>query len=349
MQPVLSVFFLSLTLLIPINLLGSTRTCIDFGDPQITGSIERDAISESSGLAVSRDHLDTLWTHNDSGDAARIFALSTMGGDYGTILFTSATAEDWESMSLGPCNAATCLFLGDVGDNESKRETISVWRVTEPTPPGEDKESIVVATGLTLTYPEGAMDCEAIAVDPLTGDMLFIEKSWSAEARVHLLPKSAWESSRDSIELSYLATIDFDTDSLTGGLVTGADISPSGTSLFARTYVAGFHIPILRNESGSITGFDAVVQDEVYTDGQCEAIAFNESGMALWFTCEDENGPVGRSDCLTWRNDDSGETTTDEPSGCHGAAPPAWLFLILLYCKMRISSPNSSSTDTVPP
>ena len=89
------------------------------------------------------------------------------------------------------------------------------------------------------------MDCEAIAQDPLTGDIIFVEKSWAAKARIHRLPASAWSANTDEdVMLTYIDTIDFDTDSLTGGLVTGADISPSGVSLFARTYVAGFHIVV---------------------------------------------------------------------------------------------------------
>lgn len=324
-------------------------TCLDFGAPSKTGNMDRDAISESSGLAVSRNFPDTFWTHNDSGDEARFFGVSSSGDDLGTIRVTGATANDWEAMTLGACDAQTCLYIGDVGDNEAVRNDVTIWRITEPTAPGADKETIVLADGLEARYPSGAMDCEAIAHDPLTGDILLVEKSWTAKARIHRLPANAWDDiSGDDATLTYIDTIDFDTDSLTGGLVTGADISPSGTRLFARTYIAGFHIPLERNESGEIIGFGAVTQDEVYGDGQCEAIAFGASGMELWFTCEDENGPIGKSDCLTWQDED-GTTTTEEPGGCQSAVAPWWLVLILLYCRMRTSSPTSSRTETLPP
>jgi|MDSW01.1.fsa_nt_gb hypothetical protein len=326
------------------------KTCLDFGEPSKTGKIDRDDISESSGLAVSRTHLDTFWTHNDSGDEARFFAISSDGDDLGVVRLTGANANDWEAMSIGECEGQTCLYIGDVGDNNAARNDIEIWRVQEPTPPGADKETIVLGEKLELRYPDGPMDCEAIAHDPLTGDIILIEKSWSAKAKLHRLPASAWQDSSDSdVTLEYVGTIDFDTDSLTGGLVTGAAIAPSGVSLFARTYVAGFHIILERNENGEINGLGAVTQDDVYGDGQCEAIAFNQDGMQLWFTCEDKNGPIGKSDCLTWQNDASGETTTEEPSGCQSVTPPWWLLLMLLYCKMRISSPRISSTETLPP
>lgn len=348
MRKLLSIFTL-------IICLGSSqyalaKTCIDFDEPSKTGKIDRDDISESSGLAVSRAHNDTLWTHNDSGDEARFFAISSDGDDLGTIRLTGANATDWEAMAIGNCDNQTCLYIGDVGDNNAERNDIEIWRIQEPVPPGANKETIVLGDKLELRYPDGAMDCEAIAQDPLTGDIILVEKSWSAKARIHRLPVSAWQQTSDSdVTLDYVGTIDFDTDSLTGGLVTGADIAPSGTSLFARTYVAGFHITLQRNESGEINGFGAITQDEVYGDGQCEAIAFNQDGMQLWFTCEDENGPIGKSDCLTWQDESTGETTTEETSSCQSVTPPWWLLMVLLYCRMRISSPTISRTETLPP
>ncbi len=346
----LFVSLLSTLLFVGFSAPGHTKTCIDFDSPSKTGKIDRDAISESSGLAVSRLHTDTLWTHNDSGDEARFFAMSSDGDDLGTIRLTGASANDWEAMAIGPCEDQICLYIGDVGDNNAARNDVEIWRVQEPTPPGEDKETIVLGDKLELRYPDGPMDCEAIALDPLTGDVIFVEKSWSAKARVHRLPASAWQDTTgEDIILDFVGTIDFDTDSLTGGLVTGADIAPSGISLFARTYVAGFHIELQRDATGTITGFGTITQDEVYGDGQCEAIAFNQDGMQLWFTCEEKNGPIGKSDCLTWVNDTTGETTTEESSGCQNGTPLWWLLMLVFYCKMRISSPTISRTETLPP
>lgn len=41
--------------------------------------LQSDAISESSGLVASRTHDGVFWTHNDSGDAPRIFAIDRSG------------------------------------------------------------------------------------------------------------------------------------------------------------------------------------------------------------------------------------------------------------------------------
>ena len=53
-------------------------TCT-FGDVAVAGTIQNPAIAELSGLAASRRHPDVLYTHNDSGDRARFFAIGTDG------------------------------------------------------------------------------------------------------------------------------------------------------------------------------------------------------------------------------------------------------------------------------
>ena len=95
-------FVSSITFLICLGMTPNafTKTCLDFGSPSKTGEIDRDEIAESSGLAVSRAYTDTFWTHNDSGDEARFFAISSGGDDLGTIRLTGANANDWEAMTI---------------------------------------------------------------------------------------------------------------------------------------------------------------------------------------------------------------------------------------------------------
>ncbi|MEC9465584.1 MAG: hypothetical protein VX834_07360 [Myxococcota bacterium] len=318
-----------------ISLSADAQTCIAFNDAQRVGEFSDSQISESSGLAVSSQHADLLWTHNDSGDLARIYAFSESGESRGTINLSGASANDWEAMAIGPCSSGSCLVIGDVGDNNRNRDAVSLWRLAEPTPTGAGTEQIVQSSELRAIYPDGAQDCEAIAIDPLSGDIILIEKSLSAKARTYRVPSETWESNADAdFTLLPLTTIDFETDSLTGGLVTGADISPSGFELFARTYIAGFHLPVVRDEAGTITGFGTPRQVSVYDDGQCEAVAYDDTGLELWFTCEDENGPIARATCKTTRDDETGVTTTQE-GGCRATALPWPLMLLGLAVRLR--------------
>ena len=310
-------------------------TCIEFHSAERTGEFSSDAISESSGLAISAEHSDTLWTHNDSGDSARFYTFSSSGTSRGIINLSGASAYDWEAMAIGPCERETCLVIGDVGDNNTERDDISLWRLTEPTPTGEGTEQIISANEIRLVYPGGAQDCEGIAIDPLTGDVILVEKALVAKARIHRLSTAAWDAqSDDPTTLELVATIDFETDSLTGGLITGADIAPSGTELFVRTYIAGFHVPITRSDDGTISGFGEARQVSVYDDGQCEAVAYDSTGLELWFTCEDENGPIARAECKTSRDDETGTTTTDD-GGCM-ATRGLWPLIVgFIYMRRR--------------
>src|SRR4029079_15941055 len=52
-------------------------------------------LTESSGLAVSRRNPGLLWSHNDSGSAAVLFALDTTGATRGRVRVPVNT-RDWE-------------------------------------------------------------------------------------------------------------------------------------------------------------------------------------------------------------------------------------------------------------
>ena len=43
------------------------------------GEIESDDIQEASGIVSSLTNENVIWTHNDSGDSNRIFAMDTTG------------------------------------------------------------------------------------------------------------------------------------------------------------------------------------------------------------------------------------------------------------------------------
>ncbi len=70
--------------------------------------IDSDEIVESSGIIRSKKYPGVFWTHNDSGDSARIFAISEDGkiikpkwfkGEYKGIEVVNATHIDWEDIA----------------------------------------------------------------------------------------------------------------------------------------------------------------------------------------------------------------------------------------------------------
>ena len=107
---------------------------VAYQKPQIVGEIKSNEITESSGIAASRCNKDVLWTHNDSGDDAFIFALNIKGEKLGTWKVLGAKNKDWEDIAefqdkqTGKC----FLFIGDIGNNERLKSEMTIYRVAEP-------------------------------------------------------------------------------------------------------------------------------------------------------------------------------------------------------------------------
>ena len=121
-------------------------------------------IHESSGLALSRRHQAVLWTHNDSGDDPRLYAVGSEGQTLAALTLAGVDARDWEALAAGRDDRGRpALFVGDIGDNNGVWPEVSVYRVPEPARLGD---ATVPADRYRLRYPDGPRDAEALLVDP---------------------------------------------------------------------------------------------------------------------------------------------------------------------------------------
>jgi hypothetical protein len=128
-------------------------------------------LDESSGLAVTWREPALLWSLNDSGNPAELVAVDTLGRVRGRVRVDGATNVDWEELAAGPCGAARCLFIADVGDTLARRPTVTLYRLPEPA----STDAVGTATRLTVTLEGGARDIEAMSADP-AGDLWLISK-----------------------------------------------------------------------------------------------------------------------------------------------------------------------------
>ena len=96
-----------------------------------THTIASDQVTEASGLALSHRSPSHLWTHNDSGDRARLFLLDMKGALVAEYAVDGAKAVDWEDIAS---DGAGHLYVGDIGNNRSSRRDLRVYRVREPDP-----------------------------------------------------------------------------------------------------------------------------------------------------------------------------------------------------------------------
>ena len=117
-------------------------------------------IPEASGLAVSRRTRGLLWTHNDSGNAPILFALDAGGAVRGRVR-VPVRAGDWEDVSAAPCPSGDCLYIADIGDNQSNRRRVRIYRVPEPA--AADAQTAAPEI-FTAAYADGPHNAEALFV-----------------------------------------------------------------------------------------------------------------------------------------------------------------------------------------
>jgi hypothetical protein len=134
------------------------------GGAEVALRLEDPRIFESSGLALSRRHPAVLWTHNDSGDEPRLFAVGAEGRTLATLTLAGVAARDWEALAAGRHDRGRpALFVGDIGDNQDVWPEVSVYRVAEP---ARLRDATVPAVRYRLRYADGSHNAEALLVDP---------------------------------------------------------------------------------------------------------------------------------------------------------------------------------------
>jgi hypothetical protein len=124
-------------------------------------------LKEASGVAASRRFANRLYHINDSGDSGRFYITDWEGNNTKAVAVEGFRPEDAEALSLGPCGAGrSCLFLGDIGDNNRARRAIEIAVIDEV----ESFSSPVKPRKmLKLQYPDGPHDAESMAVHPNGG------------------------------------------------------------------------------------------------------------------------------------------------------------------------------------
>jgi hypothetical protein len=216
----------------------SSPECPEASEPSSLGAVAVAALSEASGIAASRRAPGVLYTHNDSGHPAEVFAVSEAGAHVATLAFAGALAHDWEDIAIGPGpdDSPNWLYVADIGDDPEApwRETIVVERALEPVLDAtEPALSLTVEfDSLYLRYPDGPHNAETLLVDPASGDLYLVTKE-AERARVYVA-RSPLES-EDVTELDFVTELSFGDDGAETGLVTGGDFSANGRWLVLRT------------------------------------------------------------------------------------------------------------------
>ncbi len=261
------------------------------------------AINESSGIAPSSFD-DTVYTQNDSGDAARFFRVDARGNTIAVYTLRGASNVDWEDMATGDDAAGEpVLYFADIGDNDHNRKEIAVYAVPEPHGPSAD----VTWTRYRFTYPDGPHDAEALLVDPRTRRIYIATKELLKNGKVYEAPASP-----SPTDVNPLTSIGTDPP-----LTTSGDFAPDGSRVVLLTYV------------GAIWADDVGApwhRLDVPLPPQAEAIAYTHDGSSVLVGGEGRHSAVYRAPAPEPRSPTS---TSPKPAGqpsdaaTPGAAAPS--------------------------
>ena len=199
-----------------------------------TGTFLDRRLTESSGVVVSRRYPGLLWTMNDSGGDAALFLTDTTGTARGIFVVPNAKNIDWEALGFGPCGAGKCLFIGDTGDNEERRPSVTIYRLPEPDVSGSSGPGIAARVeAVEVVYPDRPHDVEAMYVEP-DGAIMLITKGRRGGVLAFRVPAVSWQNRR--VTAVRVDSLPIKPSLLTGRVVTDAAISPDERRVAVRTY-----------------------------------------------------------------------------------------------------------------
>lgn len=232
--------------------------------------IRSPAIDECSGIVRSRVRPGVFWVHNDSGDAARFFAIDAHGDLLGEYALDGARNVDWEDIAADEDGR---LYLADTGNNRNKRRDLTVYVCAEPTPPAHATSvlHVPVLARLRFRYPDQAafpdssqfnFDCEAMFWN--AGRIYLLTKHRS-DIRTTLYRLDPAQTDREQVA-EKIGACDI------GSPVTAADCTPDGKLLAVLSYQ---YIHLFEAPAQGDRWLDGRVHATLIEGRQCEGLCFD--------------------------------------------------------------------------
>jgi hypothetical protein len=261
------------------------------------GNLESEELDELSGLVASRASADVLFGHNDSGDAARVFALDTSGRALAVLTLRGARQRDWEDIAISTDSSGRdVLWVGDIGDNAARdgggppRSSVEVVRFVAPSidasSPLATPIEITEYDRISLTYPDAPHDSESLFVDPSSGDLYLFAKENVGLASLYVARAPLADG--ETRELEAVGSLD------PNGSITGADARE--LELVIRTYSGMLYFTRSAGESWGDALMRAPTRLARPIEVQGESIAFASDGSALFSASEGLHPTLHRMD-----------------------------------------------------
>lgn len=266
-------------------------------------------LKENSSATMSRRQPGVFFSINDSGNDPLLFGLDTTGADRGVWTILGSTNTDWEDSAIGPCsadNGASCVYIGDTGDNDAMRPGRVIYRVVEPDVVPSNSGKVVgslKAEALLYRYQDRPHDVEAMYVPP-NGDVVLITKrpisvrlGHFRDALVFRLSSSLW-GSKTPVVATLVDSLPIVPGSSPFRLITDAALSPDSKHLAVRTY-AQVYIFATDSLTGAVNHAIAPSVCDVtsLSEYQGEGVSWANNDGRLIFTSEGKKSPLHIADC----------------------------------------------------
>lgn len=310
----LNFFFCSQLLTGGIIICSFSAAFSQFGAAVSKGVLAKSPINEASGLVASRENPGFLWTHNDSGDEARIFLIDTLARLQAIYYLEGVEARDWEEIAWMHADGRNFLIIGDIGDNRAVRPYISIHIIPEPrlaasaSPVAATSPAAAAVRGkapltdtipaahirtFTLQYEDGPRDAEAMFFDPQDELLYIISKRelqvglfgvrlpilTGASVAVGTSSVQSDTTHSDTLMLIHRATLPFT-------FITAADLSPSGDEILIKNLLSVYYWKRGEGESMEQALSREAVPLFYKPEPQGEAIAFRVDGQGYYTLSE---------------------------------------------------------------
>jgi hypothetical protein len=283
-----------------------------FGVAERIGRIEDPRLVECSGLEASPTVADLFWAVNDSGNGPYLYALGGNGRSFGRVKVAGAQNRDWEALDTFLWQGGRPMILiADVGDNQARYHTHTLYVVPEPAFNGTPYAAASVAKvawRIRFSYPDGNHDAEAVAVDTAGQKVLVLTKRDNPPLlfELPLIPPSGDEP----VLAEKIARVGRIPPPSTADRLmpygayhsqpTALDLSPDGRCAVVLTYKHAYLFERREAESWA-AAFSATplliplpLPQQDSRLSQREAICFANDGKALYVTAEGRNASIYR-------------------------------------------------------
>ena len=269
----------------------------------IPGELEDKAIAEASGLAASNRRPDALWTHNDSGAKPRLYAIDLTGKALGRAKIRDAKNRDWEDIASFTLDGNPYLLVADVGDNNHKRNRVTLYVIEEPDLSVDTKPDLMPAWRIDFSYPGGPRDVESVAVDIESERVLLLTKR-TIPAELYAIPlRPATDEIIEATLLGNINTLpqparrDIDFARKTDDWhwqPTGMDIAPDGSAIAIVTYLPAIYL--YQRKGDWLSTLQQSPLRFPLRLRKPESIAFSADSRSLFVTNEKKHAPLLRID-----------------------------------------------------